>query len=340
MQLNIKNDRSFARKHVRQLKLLEKQGISAYSIVMKSMVEEIKKYLVKEKLSKSEKIGWTGDVASVSINLDEISRKVITRHLDALRWVLIGDAAGKDARKFAKELGLTEKFIPGIIQSSYLSSLDIHREYFLFLTGIEADIPNELIGHSMEHIVSRTDRYIKQSIVQIENNILNALNKIADNFNFGNIARTHTNVVEDGYVKNDRVYIPKTMIDKELKDVVKNYRSNWDRTVITEVGLSSSTATHQAMYEIFGAEDDEVQVVVLTSKDERLCKFCNGIANNPDGTFKFYRISDFKPAGYNLGKTRLQWEMCIPGFHINCRCMLIYVPKGFTVDSSGNLIPK
>jgi hypothetical protein len=59
-----------------------------------------------------------------------------------------------------------------------------------------------------------------------------------------------------------------------------------------------------------------------------------------DGSFKKYKIGDFKASGYNFRRKKSEWELCIPPFHHNCRCMLQYVPRGFTVDNQGNFIPK
>lgn len=339
MKINLKSDRSFTRRHVRFMRLLVRQNQAAYKLVMKNMIDEINTHLAKEKLAKSE--GWTGDVAKISLNVDDLSKNVISKYMMALKWILLGDYAGKDAKKAAKKLDFIDKVVPGTIQASYLHSLDSNREYFKQLTGDNAEIPKYLIEGSLEQIAQRASMYIDQLAIQIENGIISALDDIVNNFNNNNLNKVHKGVLsgeEEESLNNIKRTLPKTAIDKELKRVVGKFENNWKSAADTEVGLASSAATHQAMYEIFGQRDDRLKVIILTAKNERVCDFCRTKSENPDGTFKIYSLSDFKPSGYNIGRKRKDWDLCIPKFHINCFCQLIYVPQGFTVNSNGELI--
>jgi len=355
-KINIKAVNSPARKHVRYLQVLEKQAFLAYRIAMRHMVEELRLLLQQEKLMKSDKLGtgWTGDVNKISLNMNEVIEKVIGKYMKALQWTLLGDYAGKDARAMAKKLGFVDKFVPGIMQAAYLNSLDMHQEQFQNVMGqIPADIPKYLLEASMDKIAERTNRYIGSVSLQLENSILLSLDRIFEDLHMGNIASVHKKatslmtasdsldpltVIKD--VSQDlRSEVPKSWFDREVKQAVNNFRPNWERTIRGEVGLSSAAATHQAIQEIYGGNDDQMRVVWLTDRSNRVCQFCNHISMHANGEFKYYTLKDLKPSGYNIGKKKAQWGMAIPPTHPNCRCVLVYVPSGFKVSPTGELSP-
>jgi hypothetical protein len=83
-----------------------------------------------------------------------------------------------------------------------------------------------------------------------------------------------------------------------------------------------------------------VTVIIEGFYDDKICEWCYNASKKEDGSFKKYKMKDFKPSGYNFNRKKSEWELCIPGFHYRCRCTLIYVPRGFDVDKQGNFIPK
>ena len=122
-----------------------------------------------------------------------------------------------------------------------------------------------------------------------------------------------------------------------LKDVTKDYGKDWDRLVNTEIGLATGAGTHLAVKEVFGAEDNEMTVANVNVRDARCCDECESWSRHPNGDFKIYRLADVKPAGYNVARKRRDWHLTAATHHPNCRCTLVYIPKGWTVDSQGFL---
>ena len=337
---NIKSANSPARKHVRFLMIMERQASLAYRIVMKRMIDEIKYNLRSEKLMKSDKrlkSGWTGEVPTIRVNLSNTVTNTVQKYMKALRWILLGDYAGKDARKVAKDIGLVDKFVPGVIQSSYLDALDKHNEHFKNVADNIENIPDYLVRESLEKVTERTNRYLNQVATQLENTMTQAVDRIFERLTDVNNISAGKQINEGLEDIDIREEIPKSWVDKELREVANNFRTNWDRTVKGEVGLASAAATHQSVMETFGSDPD-TKVVLLTSKDERVCKFCNNLSMHPDGTFKYYKPKDFKPSGWNIGKKRDQWSLCWPSLHINCRCFAVVVPYGFSVRPDGQLV--
>lgn len=357
-KINIKSERSPSRRHVRFVSILERQAYAAYNIAMNAMLVELEETLRQERLMKSDKklgSGWTGEVPTISLNIGESVSKIVNKYMGALRWVMLGDYAGKDAKKTAKNLGFVDKVTPGSLQSSYLNSLDMHRESYIDATGdTPADIPKYLLEGSIEQIVAKSNRYFKQFTLQIENLITNSMNMLIESLNSQNTTKANKEAFKtlanteglgseeatETASKGLRSQIPKSWFNTEVKQVVRDSRHKWKTAVRSELGLASAAATHQAIQEIYGGNDDGMRVIWLTSKRESVCKFCNGQSMNPDGSFKYYTMKDFKPSGYNIGKKRADWGRAIPPSHPNCACRLVYVPAGFEVDSDGGLVVK
>lgn len=316
--------------HADLLDDLETMADLAYTHVVDKLLAELTKLLKKEKLVKSEddrKRGWTGEVPKIELDFEALMESAIARHMNALKYILLGDLAGKEAKADAKSLDLPRKVIPGIMQSAYLDAIDTQREHKAQFTGQNAPtIPKDLIKESMLQIQKRTERFAEESLQKLSNRITSAVELEAQRVNDANMAGGAATTV------------PKREVRAAIKEATENHRTDWKRLVNADVQVASAVGTHQAVQEIFGRDDDEVRVAWVAMRDEKTCSFCQNASRNPDGSFKLYKMSDFEPAGYNYGKKRDQWRLCIPPSHPNCRCTLVYIPRGFTIDKSGALV--
>jgi len=330
-KINIESNRSIFNKHVKLLKALNKQSVLAYRFISKAMIDEIMRKMWKEKLTKSEGkigVGWTGEISKVEVDLEDISTKVLKKYMDALRWVMIGDYAGKESRDAAKKVGLFDKVTPGLMQSSYLSTIDLHRQHYVDLFDTTpGDIPLDLLQESMDQIVARTNRYLEQIMLQFRNLIINAIEKSIDSTNLKamNFVHREVNSLEEINSKSigqvDETFVnrvSKKLLGDELKQAVKTFDANWERSTTGELGLASSAATHQAMQEIYGGNQDDVRVAWITRENDRVCDFCEDASKDEAGNYKYYRMSQFKPSGYNYGKKKKDWELVVPSAHPNC----------------------
>ena len=126
--------------HQKHADLLDDMEIMAdlgFTDVIENLLVEIKKLLKKKKLAKSDdplKRGWTGEVPKIEADFDDVLGNVINRHLLALKYLLLGKAAGKEAEAAAVATGAVKRAMPGMIQTAYLHSIDTHREYYDELT--------------------------------------------------------------------------------------------------------------------------------------------------------------------------------------------------------------
>lgn len=349
---NVKKSNSPARQHVRFMKLAERQAILAYKKVMRKIVTEIEENLrAEEKLTKSVETGWTGETPKIQVNLATSVTNVLGKYLPALRWLMVGDYADKEAKESAKLAGLYGNFVPGVVQSAYLDALDFHSNYYKQITGqTPQNIPKDILQSSLENIASRSSRYWQKLENQIEIDILNAVDQIIDNLNSSIEQKVYNKVSPDisqkeyeEILESVDTKIPTTRLKTDMKKVTQNLQHKWETTVRGEIGTASAVGTHQSLKEVFGANTehgDSVDVVWLTSKDDKVCNYCQYHSTHPDGSFKRYKMSDFKPAGWNIGKKRQDWGLVIPPAHVNCRCTLVYVPPGFDVQADGQITPQ
>jgi hypothetical protein len=356
MKKRIKINELAQYRHVQFTNGLNKQSGFIFSLLMVKLKKEIYQILKKNKLAKSDdplddklEVGWTGEIPKIELNMEEAIGSTINKYMQALRWVMLGNYAGKDAKAMAEKLGLVGKVIPGILQSAYLNAIDAHREHHQDITGDEApEMPRSLLKASFSKIMERSDRFLAQALDQMKNNIIHSLERTIDEKNFDNISKAHKDA-RDSVPSSDPASAVETASERlsnvlSLKAVGKSFDVanrknliNWGRTVESEINLSAATATHQALAEIHGRGDDDVRVVWIAMEDEKTCDFCEKASKHPSGEFKFYYMSDFKPSGFNYGKKKSEWKLTIPGAHINCRCRLVYVPRGFRIGSNGTI---
>jgi len=321
--------------HADLLDDLEKMAEIGYDAIIEAMIADLLKVLKKEKLIKSDKLvrGWTGKVEKIELDLSSSFDKVLDKYLKALKYLLLGKMAGTEATKAAKGVDFGDT-IPGIIINAYLDSLDTQLEYGEKVTGKEQKpIQKELVKETVEQITNKTSRFIDESMGKLQNRILSAIEMEVERVNNSNIEATIS-----GDNTNDK--IKKSPLERAIREVGETHRTDWKRMVNANVTVASAVGTHQSVQEVYAKDDDDIRVAWVALRDEKTCIFCKNASRNADGSFKLYRMGDFEPAGYNYGKKRDQWRLCIPGAHPNCRCTLVYVPKGFAIDNTGAVAPK
>ncbi|MEM4379104.1 MAG: hypothetical protein QXL01_00255 [Thermoplasmatales archaeon] len=323
-------------RHMKFLDKLEAQAILGFRFLMDNLLKEVKKNLKKEKLAKSDDdftklpSGWTGEVPTINIDLEEMLNKILDKHMKALEWILLGGYADKDAIKAAKDIGLTKIMIPGVTPSAYLQSLDTHRQHHEMVTGEEApEIPNNIIKISFDQIKNRCVRVAEEFGTKFKNRILDSLEQIIKQKNFDNLNAAHKEVIDklpvDGAQSalesvaeelDDNLQLRE--VTKAINEVAEKMESDWSRTVKQESAMSSAVGTHQSILEIYGNDNDDVTVIIEGFYDSKICDFCLNASKKPDGSFKKYKMKDFKASGYNMNKKKSNWELCIAPFHYNC----------------------
>lgn len=329
-RLNLNRRNLPQRKLSKFLTRLDRHSLSIYRHVMKSLMRDLLKTMQKDKLAKSLGSGWTGEVPKIEINLSGKISTIIEEYMSAIRWALIGDHAGKDAKKAAKKIGLDKQVVPGILQSAYLKSIDSQIQFYEELFEKNASkIPDYLIKDSIERISDRFTRYMDGFVPQIKNALISAVEGVKNDLDNSNLNQAHKyahKVLSEYDKEKDMPSLKEKFEDtmsahkirKELNKVTEKFEPNWERASKTEISLSSSVGVHQVMLETYGSEDDDVDVVFIVTEDERSCQWCNFVANHKDGTPKVYKLKDIKPSGYNIGRKRKDWKPSVAPMHPNC----------------------
>jgi len=281
--------------------------------------------------------GWTGEVPKIEVDFDKLFAKSINKYMNALKYILLGKAAGPEAEEAAEATGATKNAIPGMIQSAYLDSIDTHRQYYDMLFDKSArTIPKELIKETLKAIDKKTSRFMDESLQRLSNKVVTAVEMEAERLRNSNINEVSETRSETTEIKDK---LTGATIMTVVREAGESYRSDWSRMVSMDLTLASAVGTHQVVQEIYSGSDGDVKVAWVAMRDEKTCEFCKNASRYTDGTFKLYGINEFEPAGYNYGKKRGEWKLCIPGAHPNCRCSLIYIPTGFEVTKDGTVQP-
>lgn len=342
-------------KHVQFLIATEKQAMLAYRLCMMRMMADLRKVMKSKKLAKSEdpteglEPGWTEEIPTVEVDMEGLTKKVIDKYLLGLRWVLLGNYAGKEAAEAAAKIGLRGRVTPGVIQAAYLQSIDSHSDHYEDVTGKEApELPKALLQGSFDQIVKRVNRMLEQTLVQLKTDVTSAIDSTVSAHNFQTLNEAHQDAhdalpevgaaeaVEAAGEATGGLLSGKKLTN-EVKRVTDRFEAKWDTAVRADLALASATGTHQAMLEIYGGDNPDVKVAWIQMEDEKVCDFCHKASKNADGTYKLYKISAFEPSGFNYTRKKAEWRLSIPPAHHRCRCNLVYVPPGFVVELGGGL---
>lgn len=308
---------------------LEKQALLAYKIVSAKMVADLVRQMKVERLIKSGdeiKRGWTGEVARIEIDVDALLAPSMTKYFDALRWVMLGNAAGKDAREAAKTVGISKMVKPGLIQGAYLASIDAQRDHFTEVTGESAhDMPAQLLKESLDEIFNRSIRFVNQMADQLKNSMLAAVEQSAQSQNMKNLQAAHAAIHEDEPIEDAIEGIKATDLKTDLEAVAEQFESKWDLMGRAGIGQAAAVGAHQAMIEVAGRKFNKLRIVNIEMQDEKTCSFCHKVSKNPDGSWIYYDSDELKPAGYNFSQKRANWAISYAPLHHRCFSSDMYV---------------
>lgn len=262
-------------------------------ILTRNMYRAIKSAMHREKLIKSKGAG-------IRLDLTPIVNSVLDKYFESM-MITIRGASNSYQRSIAKEMGLPEE---AAIEIAYKDSIETQKEFANDL-GLTFDYTNE---EAIEFLKKRAEEFMSEPALKYRNEI----SKV-----FSELAAIKNTQVSLGDLPAKDAKISTYALDREIRNSTKRFLRSWDLGVKTNLAVSSASATHQSMVEGFGEEGD-VDVVYMTEEDHRVSDWCHHASFNHDGTYKIYKLSDFKPAGYNLSRKRADWELCIPPSHFNC----------------------
>lgn len=344
-----------------------------FEVINDKMLEEIFKQMKQEKLAKSDantvlkllgsssERGFTGNIPRVELDLS-FTKGIIDKYMAAVKWILMGKSAGKAVEKIVNELGLKNRIPAGIVFGTFLNSVDVQRQFYEDLKGMTAPkINNNTLKYALDFVNEHSGKWCDKYVLDYRNKILQDIEDQIANFNNVNIANVHKNYHQLLEERDLTVAQIKTVTEKQeliadsvkdvlehkmslvqmkqhLKDTTQKYSTDWDRLVSTEVGMASGAGTHAAIMEIFAGDEEDLLVATVNVRDNRCCSVCEEWSRHPDGSLKLYRMKDIKPVGYNIGKKREDWHLTASQSHPFCRCSTIHIPKGLTVDDTGNLV--
>lgn len=350
-------------KHLQFIKNLEKNANFAYEVITEKMTEEILRELKKEKLVKSDNPNlipknWQKDVPRIEINLNEKIVPIIERYMAALRYALLGKAAGPETEKIVSDLGL-EKYLPkGALLQGFFDAVDVQNDYFskaLKLPKIKIESAKDpFLEYTFNFIQDKTARFLDKTITELKTKTLNSLDNLILEHNQANLTNTHKiahslvgemesldkkkKAVKDAIKAIAEKKLDFNKAKQALRQNFDDYATNWDLVVKTEVGMASSVATSQTIMHHAGPKVKDVIVTIVSIEDDRVSNECKNWSRNKDGSLKYFKLTSLKPPGYNLGHKKAEWENCQPLRHFRCRCTLVYVPKGYKVDNFGSLV--
>ena len=315
--------------HLKFIKQLEKNGNLAYQIVVDKMIDDIISHLKSEKLAKSNESdnipkNWNKLIPRININVNDALGPIIEKYMLALKYALLGVAAGEKAEKAVEELGLKTYLPKGLLFQGFLDAVDTQSDYFskaLKIPKIKTDVSKDpFIEYTFKFIKEKTARYLDKTLVDMKTKALDAIQNIINEHNHENTANVHrvahnlAEGLEETKKKREAVQeavkavaehrLSLTKAKQTLKDTFKDYSTNWDLVVKTEVGMASASATSQAIMSLAGSKGGDVIVTIVSIEDDRVSQECKNWSRNPDGSLKYFRLTSLKPLDTILVKRK------------------------------------
>lgn len=322
--------------HCEYLDTLLMEAIVAYDLIQEKMVKELISLMKEEGLYKSD-LDMEKKRAMIRIPFQKLSQ-TIDKYLLPIRWMFLGKMAGKKAEEVVDELKLRNKIPAGIIYSSFLDSIDAQRKYQEILDPeASTDVPPTFMKVFLESIKHKSKKYIDSNLLDLKNGLLQTIEDAINGTNLTNLSQINEVFHEGGKAERKKISPEKMSID--LKDVFNKFSKKYETLVNTENAMASSVGSYVGTQSLFADKEDDVRVAIVSVLDNRCCDACERLSRANDGSILLYKLNQVKPAGYNFRKSKRSWEPSVPPFHPDCRCTLVYVPKGFTIDKDGIIWP-
>ena len=126
---------------------------------------------------------------------------------------------------------------------------------------------------------------------------------------------------------------------KELKSDLGHATGDWcrdlERIANTETSAAMAQGTAQAAVRDFGPD-----VKMFFDHAPNCCKYCRKLVCEEDSDRpKVFSLKELEANGTNVGRKASQWRPVCAGIHVNCRCVLSPMPKGFEFDAKNDLVP-
>lgn len=298
-------------------------------IVQATIDEHVDNYF-KVDLKKSQKMKPIFD-SGLFLSLEDI----ISNILDPLKIIINKTDARLD---ILESFGLPTMFLT--MHDVYRQAYRIQSDYAKFLKK-----PKHTYSwrkDALEWMEQNTGRHIDKHILSFSNDIIDRLRTATSDAEKKLYDQIQHKEKTKELVREEMVEAVKkrkSLVDVKqiFKDKTGEYHRNWDLIIKTEFAMAKNIASVQSIEGIGSVLGQDPTVAIVDLDDDRVTEFCHNNSRNADGSIKLVKLSDLKPAGYNLGKKESEWKNSVPPRHFNCRCWIVYVPEGFYVDTSGHL---
>lgn len=318
----------------------EKTASDIFDIIVTKMIDACAAALSKEKMAKSDKetklpSKWLEEVPLIKLDVNKVVEPIIEKYLLALRYALLGSAAGEDAIEAVKELNLFRVLPKGLIIQSFAHSIDSHKDYLSEILQLQRPrINSEWMDLTLKFIEEKSGRFVDKALYDMKAKAMAEIDKLVLDKNMQNsleAARSSHDLigqmkaidkkrdaVKDAVKKISEHKISLSAAKQALKDSFKDSASNWDMIVRTESSMASNVAATQTIIDLVSKTNDDPIVSIVDMGDSRVSEVCKKWSRDENGHLKYFRLSNLKPPGYNLGLKKKDWENCIPVRHVNC----------------------
>jgi len=326
------------RRLIKQNKERELEAIHAYDFIVDAMIERVMQILKAEQVFKSDSdlIREGTRMPLLKISVANTIYATVDKYLQALKYVLLGKLAEPSVQAIVEELKLKSKLPKGGLMQAYLDTIDTYRQQFKDTTHKPAPrTPARWRGEAIKTIMSRSGRYVDQTITEMRNKVITAIQdtlsaqamdahaavkeSLLERLQDSALSVTERRkLIRDQMAKTIKTGASLQQTKQALKDATEAHEVNWDRIVRTEYSMASNVASVSTIADTAGQYELDPVVAILDKQDDRESEFCLEHSHHADGAWKYYKLSSLKPAGYNLSRKKADWHNSVPPRHFNC----------------------
>jgi hypothetical protein len=121
----------------------------------------------------------------------------------------------------------------------------------------------------------------------------------------------------------------------ELGHKTQEWSRNWNRIAATELQNA-----HNEGVAITALRNDGTEARVARIPESNACADCKRLFLDGEGKPIIWPLTELLANGTNVGKPRADWLPVLTAAHPRCRCSVLAVPPGMTLNRKGWLVPE
>jgi hypothetical protein len=269
-------------------------------------------------------------------------REIIEKHFNTFIIQNLGaDILSSETIQKLKDRGLLDKILPGLDLFTTAYTVGKRRGTLPMIPNKQDLDSLKLIGltdqdlKSLEYIRTSAGHYIKNLESTVSNQVITKIMDANKERNFTMVGDIVKPVFERAIEESHSIY----QITRNLRELTGDMVRDWKRVSITTMNDAyNQGAVNEIVSRNKDKGKDDTLVYMNVVRDENTCSHCLENYLEPSGKPRVFRLSELLANGTNVGRKAANWLPTVPPQHVNCRCRLVELLDGWTLNEIGQQV--